>query len=159
MPYLQLLKDSENFTIGCQQIKFAHGFWREDWFYAEGAFSHLRSHDWNACQFDVFLCGFTQDCNYYLTLSLIEQLGCAFMWHWKGILKWSLLVEDMDHIWTILWWPRRLEILVVRAIYVLKSSGIAWCENLAHIIYDPCYNPCESGPDVWMKSNSRNGGF
>jgi hypothetical protein len=46
------------------------------------------------------------------------------------------------------------KIIIVRALYGLKSSGAAWRAHLAESMSDIGYVPCEADPDVWMKANT-----
>ena len=45
--------------------------------------------------------------------------------------------------------------LIVRALYGLKSSGAAWRAALAQTLRDIGYTPSESDPDVWMKKGMK----
>jgi len=42
-------------------------------------------------------------------------------------------------------------VLIVRALYGLKSSGAAWRAHLANTLQSPGYTSCLADPDVWMK--------
>lgn len=43
-------------------------------------------------------------------------------------------------------------VIIVRALYGLKSSGAAWRAHLAQAMHDLDFRPCEADPDVWMKA-------
>lgn len=43
------------------------------------------------------------------------------------------------------------QVLIVRALYGLKSSGAAWRAHLAQSMIDIGFKPCLADPDVWMK--------
>ena len=45
--------------------------------------------------------------------------------------------------------------LVVRAIYGLKSSGAAWRQMLAHTLKYLGYVPYKADPNVWLKSETK----
>ena len=45
--------------------------------------------------------------------------------------------------------------LVVRALYGLKSSGEAWRQMLAHKLRDLGYVYSKADPDVWLKSETK----
>ena len=49
-------------------------------------------------------------------------------------------------------------ILVVRALYVMKSSGAAFRFLLAEHLHDLCYRPSIADPDVWMRPAVKPGG-
>ena len=46
-----------------------------------------------------------------------------------------------------------VEMLIVRALYGMKSSGSAWCQHLVLVLYGPDmeFKPCYADNDVWMK--------
>ena len=49
-------------------------------------------------------------------------------------------------------------ILIVRALYVLKSSGAAWRDNLVEPLTSMGYISTDSEPDVWIqRATSENG--
>jgi hypothetical protein len=41
--------------------------------------------------------------------------------------------------------------LIVRALYVLKSSVASWRAHIAHILSDMGYVPSHGDPDVWLR--------
>jgi Reverse transcriptase (RNA-dependent DNA polymerase) len=43
------------------------------------------------------------------------------------------------------------KVLIVRALYGLKSSGAAWRAHLAQSMLDIGFKPCLADPDVWMR--------
>ena len=45
--------------------------------------------------------------------------------------------------------------LVVRALYGLKSSGAAWRKMLAQTFRDLGYVPSKADPDVWLKAETK----
>jgi hypothetical protein len=49
--------------------------------------------------------------------------------------------------------------LVIRALYGLRSSGAAWRAHLAQTMYDLDFKPCEADPDVWMRKATKADGF
>ena len=49
--------------------------------------------------------------------------------------------------------------LVVRALYGLKSSGAAFRSFLAETLYDLGYQPSQADPDVWMRLAMKDTGF
>ena len=49
--------------------------------------------------------------------------------------------------------------LVVRALYGLKSSGAAFRSFLAETLYDLGYQPSQADPDVWMRPAMKDTGF
>ena len=51
------------------------------------------------------------------------------------------------------------KMLVVRALYGLKTSGAAFRSFLGETLYDMGYNPSPADPDVWMKPGLKDGGF
>jgi hypothetical protein len=42
-------------------------------------------------------------------------------------------------------------IVIIKALYGLRTSGARWHEKLADTLYDMGFTPCKSDPDVWMK--------
>ena len=44
--------------------------------------------------------------------------------------------------------------IVIRSLYVLKSSGEAWRSMLAKMLLDLGYKPSRSDMDVWMKTEN-----
>jgi Reverse transcriptase (RNA-dependent DNA polymerase) len=44
-------------------------------------------------------------------------------------------------------------LLVDKALYGLKSSGLRWHERLADALRDMGFTPCIAEPDIWMKTN------
>jgi hypothetical protein len=44
-----------------------------------------------------------------------------------------------------------LRVLIVRALYGLKSSGAAWHAHLAQTMSDLKFRPCMADPDVWLR--------
>ena len=51
------------------------------------------------------------------------------------------------------------KMLVVRALYGLKTSGAAFRAFLAETLYDIGYKPSIADPDVWMRPAIKSGGF
>jgi Reverse transcriptase (RNA-dependent DNA polymerase) len=49
-------------------------------------------------------------------------------------------------------------VLIVRALYGLKSSGAAWRAHLAQSMIDIGFKPCVADPDVWMRAAAKNNG-
>ena len=49
--------------------------------------------------------------------------------------------------------------LVVRALYRLKSSGAAFRSLLAETLYDLGYTPSKADPDVWIRPAVKANGF
>ena len=49
--------------------------------------------------------------------------------------------------------------IVVRALYGLKSSGAAFRALLAETLYDIGYNPSKADPDVWIRPSVKPDGF
>ena len=49
--------------------------------------------------------------------------------------------------------------IVIRALYGLKSSGAAFRSFLAEALYDLGYNPSKADPDVWMRPAIKQNGF
>ena len=43
-------------------------------------------------------------------------------------------------------------IIIIKALYGLRTSGARWHEKLADSLYDLGFKPCKSDPDVWMKN-------
>jgi hypothetical protein len=50
-------------------------------------------------------------------------------------------------------------IVIVRALYGLKSSGAAWRAHMAQTMTDLGFTPCQADPDVWMKKAVKPCGF
>lgn len=50
-------------------------------------------------------------------------------------------------------------VIIVRALYGLKSSGAAWRAHLAQTMSDMGFVPCEADPDVWMRPGTKADGF
>jgi hypothetical protein len=46
-------------------------------------------------------------------------------------------------------------VLIVRALYGLKSSGAAWCSHLASTLYHLGYTLSLADPDVWFRTASK----
>jgi Reverse transcriptase (RNA-dependent DNA polymerase) len=51
------------------------------------------------------------------------------------------------------------KVVIVRALYGLKSSGAAWRSHLAQSLRDMEYQPCLADPDVWMRTATKPNGF
>ena len=49
--------------------------------------------------------------------------------------------------------------IIVRALYGLKSSGAAFRAFLADTLYDIGYTPSKADPDVWLRSAVKPDGF
>jgi Reverse transcriptase (RNA-dependent DNA polymerase). len=49
--------------------------------------------------------------------------------------------------------------LIVRALYGLKSSGAAWATTFAQSLRDLGYNQCQADPNVWLKVGVKPCGF
>ena len=45
--------------------------------------------------------------------------------------------------------------LLVRALYGLKSSGAAWRQMLSQTLRDLCYVSSKSDPGVWLKAETK----
>jgi len=50
-------------------------------------------------------------------------------------------------------------VLIVRALYGLKSSGAAWRAHLANTLHQLGYNSCLAYPDVWFRPAKKQDGF
>jgi hypothetical protein len=50
-------------------------------------------------------------------------------------------------------------VLIVRALYGLKSSGAAWRAHLANTLHSLGYTSCLADPDVWFRSATKECGF
>ena len=50
-------------------------------------------------------------------------------------------------------------VLIVRALYGLKSSGAAWRSHLAQTMLDLNFKSCLADPDVWMRAATKPDGF
>jgi hypothetical protein len=50
-------------------------------------------------------------------------------------------------------------VLIVRALYGLRSSGARWRDHLAETIRNMGFKACLADPDVWMRPNTRPDGF
>jgi hypothetical protein len=50
-------------------------------------------------------------------------------------------------------------VLIVRALYGLKSSGARWRDHMANTLRDAGFKGCLADPDVWMKPNMKPCGF
>jgi hypothetical protein len=50
-------------------------------------------------------------------------------------------------------------VLIVRALYGLRSSGARWRDHMATTLRDRGFKSCLADPDVWMKPNVRPDGF
>jgi hypothetical protein len=50
-------------------------------------------------------------------------------------------------------------VLIVRALYGLRSSGKAWREHMASTLRDYGYKSCKADPDVWMRPKTKPDGF
>ena len=49
-------------------------------------------------------------------------------------------------------------VVVIRALYGLKTSGAAWRAFLAQTMYDLGFKSCKADPDLWMKPGVKNDG-
>jgi hypothetical protein len=49
--------------------------------------------------------------------------------------------------------------IIVQAIYGLKSSGVAWHAHFANTLYDMNFKPSLAGPNVWMQPSVKLIGF
>jgi hypothetical protein len=50
-------------------------------------------------------------------------------------------------------------VLIVRALYGLKSSGARWRDHMAATLRDAGFDSCLADPDVWMRPNVKPDGF
>jgi hypothetical protein len=50
-------------------------------------------------------------------------------------------------------------VIIVRAMYGLKSSGAAWHAQLSQTLCDMNFKPSLADPDVWMQSSTKDCGF
>lgn len=50
------------------------------------------------------------------------------------------------------------KVIIVRALYGLKSASAAWRAHLAQSMQDLEFKPCEADPDVWMRSGTKKNG-
>ncbi|MGH7954980.1 MAG: reverse transcriptase domain-containing protein [Gloeomargaritales cyanobacterium] len=50
-------------------------------------------------------------------------------------------------------------VLIIRALYGLKSSGAAWRAHIAQTLRDMGYMPSFADPDVWMRKCTKPDGF
>ena len=50
-------------------------------------------------------------------------------------------------------------VVIVRALYGLKSSGARWRDHMAATLRENGYQSCYADPDVWMKANTKPDGF
>jgi hypothetical protein len=50
-------------------------------------------------------------------------------------------------------------VIIVRALYGLKSSGARWRDHMANTLRKAGYHSCYADPDVWMKKNTKADGF
>ena len=70
-----------------------------------------------------------------------------------------LNAKFQEKIWTVAGNEFRSDkykfMLVVRALYGLKSSGAAWRQMLAQILRDLGYIPSKADPDVWPKAETK----
>jgi Reverse transcriptase (RNA-dependent DNA polymerase) len=46
-------------------------------------------------------------------------------------------------------------VIIVRVLYGLRSSGAAWQAHLAQSMIDIGFKPCVADPDVWMRAATR----
>ena len=46
-------------------------------------------------------------------------------------------------------------VLIVRALYGLKSSGARWRDHMAGMLRSASYESCKVDPDVWMKPKTK----
>ena len=44
-------------------------------------------------------------------------------------------------------------LIIVHALYGLRSSGARWHDRLADILRNEGFNPCRAEPDIWMRPN------
>jgi hypothetical protein len=51
------------------------------------------------------------------------------------------------------------KVIIVRALYGLKSASAAWRAHLAQSMSDLGFTPCQADPDVWMKMATKPDGF
>jgi hypothetical protein len=49
--------------------------------------------------------------------------------------------------------------IIVRALYGLKSSRAAWNEHFANTLYDMDFKPSYADPNVWMRAAVKPNGF
>jgi hypothetical protein len=46
-------------------------------------------------------------------------------------------------------------VIIVRALYGLKSSGARWCDHMANMLHDGRYQSCKADSDVWMTPGTK----
>lgn len=49
--------------------------------------------------------------------------------------------------------------LIVRALYILKSSGAAWRAHFANTLHETQFQSCLADPDVWFRPATKPNGF
>ena len=73
-----------------------------------------------------------------------------------------LTAKCREKIWTISgpeFGTEAGKIMIVRALYGLKSSGAAFRALLAEVLYDAGYRPSYAESDVWMRPGMKPDGF
>jgi Reverse transcriptase (RNA-dependent DNA polymerase) len=50
-------------------------------------------------------------------------------------------------------------VVIMRALYGLRSSGRAWRDHMAATLWDSGYSSCKADPDVWMHPRTKPDGF
>jgi Reverse transcriptase (RNA-dependent DNA polymerase) len=46
-------------------------------------------------------------------------------------------------------------IIIIKALYGLKSSGLHWHDCLATVLWEMEFFPCKANPDVWMREQNK----
>jgi len=54
---------------------------------------------------------------------------------------------------------RGKNVIIIKALYGLKSSGAAWRAHFAQVLHDLGYIPSLADPDVWLRAESKDTGF
>ena len=89
-------------------------------------------------------------------LNGLKVLGC-------DIQNAYLTAKCQEKIWTIAGPEFGSDsgkiMIIVRALYGLKSSGAAFRALLAEVLYDMEYRPSYADPDVWMRPGIKSNGF
>ena len=65
-----------------------------------------------------------------------------------------LNVECRKKVWTTAGpefsLDEKKKVLIVRALYCLKSNEAAWRAHMAQTMMDLSFTPCQADPDIWM---------
>ncbi len=76
-----------------------------------------------------------------------------------GVLNVYITAPMTEKVWTVLGPEFGIDagksVIIVHALYGLKSAGAAFCAHLASFMHQMGYTSCKADPDLWYKAETR----